>query len=136
MSARLRSRLLVAVALGTVSAAAVWNANQPVPEPEPAGGVVPVLREGAPRYWKGNLHTHSFWSDGDDFPEMIADWYKRHAYHFLALSDHNVLADGERWMKLDDKKNRPAALKKYRERFGPAWVEERVVKGEAQVRLK
>ncbi|MFN0066994.1 MAG: hypothetical protein ACKVYV_05090, partial [Limisphaerales bacterium] len=21
-----------------------------------------------PRWWKGNLHTHSFWSDGDDFP--------------------------------------------------------------------
>ena len=20
------------------------------------------------RWWKGNLHTHSFWSDGTDFP--------------------------------------------------------------------
>ena len=30
------------------------------------------------RWWKGNLHTHSLWSDGDDFPEMVADWYKRH----------------------------------------------------------
>src|SRR5215207_7404292 len=26
------------------------------------------------RWWKGNLHTHSFWSDGDNFPEMIARW--------------------------------------------------------------
>jgi|GEM_PF-6842137 len=24
------------------------------------------------RWWKGNLHTHSLWSDGDDFPESIA----------------------------------------------------------------
>ena len=25
----------------------------------------------ATNHWfKGNLHTHSFWSDGDDFPEM------------------------------------------------------------------
>ena len=30
------------------------------------------------RWWKGNLHTHSLWSDGDDFPEMIAEWYKQH----------------------------------------------------------
>ena len=25
------------------------------------------------QWQKGNLHTHSFWSDGDDFPEMIID---------------------------------------------------------------
>ena len=36
----------------------------------------------APRWWKGNLHTHSYWSDGDDYPEMIADWYKTNGYHF------------------------------------------------------
>ena len=28
------------------------------------------------RWWKGNIHTHSFWSDGNDFPEMIAEWYR------------------------------------------------------------
>ncbi|MFO0064709.1 MAG: hypothetical protein ACK523_01980, partial [Pirellulaceae bacterium] len=28
------------------------------------------------RWWKGNLHTHSFWSDGNDFPEMISEWYR------------------------------------------------------------
>jgi len=39
------------------------------------------------QYWqKGNLHTHSFWSDGDDFPEMIIDWYKENDYQFIALS--------------------------------------------------
>lgn len=43
------------------------------------------------RWWKGNLHTHSLWSDGDDYPEMILDWYKAHGYHFAALSDHNTL---------------------------------------------
>nr|MBA3762074.1 hypothetical protein [Chthoniobacterales bacterium] len=30
------------------------------------------------RWWKGNLHTHSLWSDGDDYPEMIVEWYKGH----------------------------------------------------------
>jgi len=48
------------------------------------------------RWWKGNLHTHSLWSDGDQFPEVVVDWYVRHGYQFLALSDHNVLLRGDR----------------------------------------
>ena len=58
------------------------------------------------RWYKGNLHTHSLWSDGDDFPEMIADWYKSEGYDFLALSDHNVLSDHERWMPLREVRKR------------------------------
>src|SRR3954466_4543649 len=54
----------------------------------PAGG----------RWFKGNLHTHSLWSDGNDYPEMIVDWYARHGYQFLALSDHNTLSQGPRWI--------------------------------------
>ena len=50
------------------------------------------------RWWKGNLHTHSLWSDGDDYPEMIADWYRSNGYHVLGISDHNVLAEGQRWI--------------------------------------
>ena len=38
-------------------------------------------KDGTEQQWKkGNLHTHSFWSDGDDFPEMIIDWYKTNNY--------------------------------------------------------
>ena len=55
--------------------------------------------EPVPRWWKGNLHTHSLWSDGNDFPEMIAAWYKERGWNFLALSDHNVLSDHELWIK-------------------------------------
>lgn len=58
---------------------------------------VPTSPPGA-RWWKGNLHTHSLWSDGDDFPEVIAAWYKSEGYHFLALSDHNVLLEGDEWL--------------------------------------
>ena len=43
--------------------------------------------EPEPRWWKGNLHTHSLWSDGNDYPEMIADWYRSHGYQFLAFTD-------------------------------------------------
>jgi hypothetical protein len=78
---------------------------------------------------KGNLHTHSLWSDGDDFPEMVIDGYKKSGYDFVALSDHNVLAEGERYVAAD-----PAILTDYRERFGDDWVE--VTEDGARVRLK
>lgn len=100
---------------------------------DPAGGA-------GLRWWKGNIHTHSLWSDGNDFPEMIADWYKSHGYHFLALSDHNVLSEGERWMKHDDivKRGGNDALDKYVRRFGDEWVETRGTPGTAEheVRLQ
>jgi len=74
-------------------------------------------------WWKGNLHTHTFWSDGDDFPEMVVRWYKEHGYHFLALSDHNRLSRGQQWMVVTDK--RRAAFEKYFDQFGEHWVETR-----------
>jgi hypothetical protein len=80
-----------------------------------------TAKNSAPAGWyKGNLHTHSLWSDGDDFPEMISDWYKSRGYDFLAISDHNTLQKGEKWVKLGDlkKKNAEVALEKYRARFG------------------
>ncbi|MEZ6118856.1 MAG: hypothetical protein R3C28_20125 [Pirellulaceae bacterium] len=77
------------------------------------------------RWWKGNIHTHSLWSDGNDFPEMIAEWYRTHDYNFLALSDHNVLSEPIRWMKVQEIVKRGGAdvLPKYVDRFGPHWVE-------------
>lgn len=79
------------------------------------------------QWWKGNLHTHSLWSDGDDFPEMIAAWYVEHDYNFLALSDHNVLSSGLRWMPYSAIVARAdeGILQRYRQRFGKAWVETR-----------
>ena len=88
------------------------------------------------QYWqKGNLHTHSFWSDGDDFPEMILKWYKENNYQFIALSDHNTIANGSYWYKLKnlDKQNR--TLEKYQKSFGD-WVETKVDSSGTFVRLK
>jgi hypothetical protein len=100
------------------------------------GDAVPPHPE--PRWWKGNLHTHSLWSDGDDFPEMIAEWYRTRDYNFLALSDHNVLSQGLRWMKAADihKRGGDQVLKKYQDRFGPNWVETRGEAEALEVRLK
>jgi len=128
-----RSLLALFASVGFLSAAATL---QPPPAPDDPAKPLPVLQGAGPRFWKGNLHTHSLWSDGDDFPEMIADWYKRHGYHFLALSDHNVLAEGDRWLDEGPEKSpRAQALQKYLSRFGP-WVERRQGTERPQVRLK
>jgi len=88
------------------------------------------------RWWKGNLHTHSLWSDGDDYPEMIVDWYKQHDYQFLALSDHNILLQGDKWIDATNNKGGGVALEKYLKRFGTNWVQLRQAKGKQQLRLK
>ncbi|MHB8899891.1 MAG: twin-arginine translocation signal domain-containing protein [Thermoguttaceae bacterium] len=43
------------------------------------------------KHWfKGNLHMHTQWSDGQPLPEWAIDWYKSHGYHFICPSDHNI----------------------------------------------
>ena len=98
--------------------------------------MVPLASAAEARWWKGNLHTHSLWSDGDDFPESIADWYKEHGYHFLALSDHNRMLEGEQWVKESQKNHFPEALEKNRRRFGADWLMRRDHHGTNQYRLK
>lgn len=89
------------------------------------------------RWWKGNLHTHTLWSDGDHYPEVIAEWYKTNGYHFLTLSDHNIVQEGEKWIPATKNKGGSQALEAYLNRFGPDWVERRVEEdGQESVRLK
>jgi hypothetical protein len=90
----------------------------------------------AARWWKGNLHTHSHWSDGDDYPEMIVDWYQKHGYNFLGLSDHNILSDHEKWTSIAKSKGGQSAFDKYLARFGEKWVETRGEGDDKEVRLK
>jgi hypothetical protein len=47
----------------------------------------------APRWYRGNLHTHTINSDGDSPPYDVVAWYKRNGYQFLVLTDHNTLTD-------------------------------------------
>lgn len=74
------------------------------------------------QWYKGNTHTHSYWSDGDDFPEMIMDWYKTHGYDFISLSDHNTLASGEKWKLIPANPFRQHRFKEYLEKYGEKWV--------------
>jgi hypothetical protein len=101
------------------------SSSEPAPTPTAASS-----------YWKGNLHTHSLWSDGDDFPEMIAAWYKQHGYQFLALTEHNVIAEGEKWVDAQANATRKAAVEKYLARFGNRWPEFRTGSQKAEIRLK
>lgn len=39
---------------------------------------------------KGNLHTHSTWSDGANTPGEVAERYREKGYDFLAITDHWV----------------------------------------------
>lgn len=88
------------------------------------------------QWYKGNLHTHSYWSDGDEYPEMIMDWYKTHGYQFVALSDHNILAEGEKWIKVTQSKMYEDGFAKYLEKFGPDWVTYTTDSGRTRVKLK
>ena len=84
---------------------------------------------------KGNLHTHSLWSDGDDFPEMIIQWYKEHNYQFVAISDHNTIASDAYWYKLKEREIEHKTLEKYQQAFGD-WVEIKDDPDSTSVRLK
>jgi hypothetical protein len=124
-----RLPLLALAASILFTPAAAWSApaEDTVVPPDPPA-----------RWWKGNTHTHTFWSDGNDFPEMISEWYRANGYHFLVLSDHNILSRGEKWMPVAeiDRRSRGSALPAYLERFGSSWVDIRGEGDAREVRLK
>jgi hypothetical protein len=92
--------------------------------------------EGDLKWFRGNMHTHSLWSDGDDYPEMIGTWYREHGYQFLVYTDHNVLLQGDRWSDIEKNKGGRQAFEKLTQKFDGDWVETREEDGRQQVRLK
>lgn len=89
------------------------------------------------RWFKGNLHTHTLWSDGDSYPEVIINFYKTNGYNFLALSDHNIVqTNSEHWISVTNSRGGTNALNVYLQQFGAKWVEQRTHNGTNQVRLK
>lgn len=91
------------------------------------------------QWYKGNTHTHSLWSDGDNFPELIVDWYHKNGYQFLGLSDHNILSRGEKWIDTAYAIRHSGAqdiMDQYRSRFPGDWVETRQREERLEVRLK
>lgn len=89
-------------------------------------------------WYKGNLHTHSLWSDGTEFPEVITQWYASRDYNFLAMTDHNILSEGEKWMALSKivKRGGDKILTQYKNSFPGDWVETRGEGDKLEVKLK
>ncbi|RLT04652.1 MAG: hypothetical protein DWI21_14055 [Planctomycetota bacterium] len=103
----------------------------------PAPANAQTLQAAGPLKWyRGNLHTHSLWSDGDDYLESIALWYREHNYDFLGFTDHNILADKERWIDVEKSKGKQKAFDKLKQKFPDGWVEERKTEDKLETRLK
>lgn len=54
-------------------------------------GGAPTEKKVEKRWYKMEPHCHTAWSDGRILPEVLVDNYKREGYHFLCLTDHNVI---------------------------------------------
>ncbi len=132
MPPRSRSILISSLAMVFMVVAIVFSNRHTAPTVSAA-----TLRAAGPLKWyRGNLHTHSYWSDGDDYPESIALWYRDHQYDFLCFTDHNTLATKERWLDIEKAKSGREALDRLKEKFPDGWVEERVRDNRPEVRLK
>ncbi len=89
------------------------------------------------QWYKGGMHMHSLWSDGDAAPEVYTDWYKEHGWQFICYTDHNVLLEGERLKAVEEDSALTAArVDALEARFGPGWVELTEQLGRRRMRLK
>ncbi|MCK5579293.1 MAG: histidinol-phosphatase, partial [Planctomycetes bacterium] len=71
------------------------------------------------RWYRGNTHTHTLWSDGNAPPEVSIAWYQDNGYDFLALSDHNIFLQEEKWVPV--RQLRRGTIEQLRKRFGHDW---------------
>lgn len=96
----------------------------------------------ASSWYRGNLHMHSFWSDGHHFPEMVAKHFKEAGYHFIAFTEHDRFQVGEKWIPTAEDTPTGRTLREsgflgaYRDQFGEDWVEIAQRDGQECVRLK
>ena len=91
----------------------------------------------AQQWYKGHFHMHSFWSDGNVFPEQAIDWYKDRGYNFLSLTDHNyVQANTNTWREVGQGSVTQKLYDEYVERYGNDWVETKTEGDKTLVRLK
>jgi len=96
------------------------------------------LKAGDGQQWfKGQTHTHTLWSDGDAAPEVAIDWFASRDYNFIALSEHNVLPVGERWVAYGEGRVvTPEHVKEIKKAFGEDWADTRDRGGRTEMRLK
>jgi hypothetical protein len=88
-------------ALAALTSTAVPSASAP---PAPAGPARFVETLDVSTFQKGNIHTHTTFSDGDHPPQDVYRWYRDRGYNFLAITDHNSLTDPAVYRLLERKK--------------------------------
>ncbi len=108
-----------------------------------AVAALPVQAADGLQWFRGQLHAHSYWSDGRAFPEQAIDAYKQRGYHFLCLTDHNRFPeDTGYWCKVTNEdggwppKVSHEMFDSYVQSFGEDWVETRTDGPDTYVRLK
>lgn len=94
-------------------------------------------------WYRGQLHDHTYWSDGRAFPEQVVDAYKQRGYQFMCISDHNTFAEkaGEWRPVMAEEGDWPpdvtqAIFDAYVHAFGKDWVETRTDGPVTLVRLR
>ena len=106
-----------AIVLVTIAAFVVGRrpspstSNPPLDTSSPAAGPLPLppitLRRtfetqlDVSTFQRGNIHTHSNWSDGDRHPRDVYVWYRNHGFNFVALTDHNTRASPQTFKALE-----------------------------------
>jgi hypothetical protein len=81
------------------------------------------------QWFRGQLHTHSYWSDGQAFPEQAIETYKQRGYDFMCLSDHNQFAKStSTWREVTPTQVTQANFDAYVKAFGIEWVETKTEK--------
>lgn len=100
-----RPPALVASATASPASTASGPNARPIP-PAPPSADPPRFADPyeATTFQKGNIHTHTTWSDGDHAPQDVYRWYRDHGYNFLAITDHNSLTDPAIFRLLELKK--------------------------------
>lgn len=134
MPSRSRKLLQSAICLAILAGCLAWLRNSSAKDAETETTVLAESRE--LRWRKGNLHTHTHWSDGDEYLENVAFWYKDRGWDFLCITDHNTIDEIERWVEPEKAKGKLTAFEKLEAQFPKDWIVERTTDGKREIRLK
>ena len=108
----------------------------------PGGGRgATALPGGKKRWFKGNMHCHTYWSDGRAFPDQAIREYRDAGYDFCAVTDHNRISETRYfWRKVEPTEGGwpPLVCRRnfdvYRKEF--PWADVRERNGVMEVRLQ
>lgn len=92
----------------------------------------------AQTWYRANLHTHTWWSDGQAFPEESLALYRDAGYQVVALTDHNILPlRTDKWEEYGPgKRITPDRIERFKKRYPQLAPETKEENGKTYVRLR